>query len=238
MTEHDTTLELIPLYALDALDGDDLRSVELHLESCPECIAELRSMRSVASGLVADEPAPSGVWERIAAEISVPQPEDNVILMEPAREGWGRRLTWLVAAAAIVAVVLGSWAVIRAVSDADPTGTEAIVTAAQDAADDAGTILSEFVVDGRRLGRVVLTPTGDGFVIPGDLAALDQDHAYQLWVVTPDELVISAGLLGNQPVPSRFTWNGDVAAFVLTREVAGGVVSSAGDVVAVAEAGS
>jgi hypothetical protein len=54
-------------------------------------------------------------------------------------------------------------------------------------------------------------------------------------VVTPDDLVISAGVLGSEPLPSRFTWQGQSAAFVLTREVAGGVTSSAGDVVAVAE---
>ena len=44
-----------------------------------------------------------------------------------------------------------------------------------------------------------------------------------------------AGVLGNEPVPSRFTWTDDVAGFALTREVAGGVVSSEGDVVSVVE---
>jgi hypothetical protein len=53
--------------------------------------------------------------------------------------------------------------------------------------------------------------------------------------VTPDEQVISAGVLGSDPAPSRFTWSGDVAGFALSREVAGGVESTAGDVVSVAE---
>jgi hypothetical protein len=40
-------------------------------------------------------------------------------------------------------------------------------------------------------------------------------------------------VLGNRPGPSTFTWTGEVTGFALTREIAGGVVSSAGDVVAV-----
>ena len=68
-----------------------------------------------------------------------------------------------------------------------------------------------------------------------DLAPLDEARTYQLWVLTPDELAISAGVLGNDPAPSRFTWSGDVAGFALTREVAGGVETTAGDVVSVAE---
>jgi hypothetical protein len=81
---------------------------------------------------------------------------------------------------------------------------------------------------------VVLTADGYGYVVPGeDLAALGVDRTYQLWVITDDELVISAGVLGNDPKPAIFIWNGGVSGFALTREVAGGVVSSAGDVVSV-----
>lgn len=47
--------------------------------------------------------------------------------------------------------------------------------------------------------------------------------------------MISAGVLGNDPRPERFTGTGEVAGFALTRERAGGVVSSEGDVVSVIE---
>jgi hypothetical protein len=52
-------------------------------------------------------------------------------------------------------------------------------------------------------------------------------------VINDIEDVISAGVLGNEPAPATFTWTGDTTGFALTREVAGGVVSSAGDVVSV-----
>ena len=80
-----------------------------------------------------------------------------------------------------------------------------------------------------------LTAAGEGFILPRGLEPLADDRTYQLWVVTADRLVISAGVLGPDPEPSRFTWAGTVAGFALTREAAGGVVSSAGDVVAAAE---
>ena len=54
-------------------------------------------------------------------------------------------------------------------------------------------------------------------------------------MITPAELAISAGVLGNEPGAARFSWAGDVAGFALTREVSGGVVSSEGDSVSVAE---
>jgi hypothetical protein len=86
------------------------------------------------------------------------------------------------------------------------------------------------------VAEVVLTGEGDGFILPTEtLDPLGPDRTYQLWVITPDEQVISAGVLGNDPGPARFTWTGEVAGFALTREAAGGVVSSEGDVVSVIE---
>lgn len=80
----------------------------------------------------------------------------------------------------------------------------------------------------------MLTSAGRGYVLPTDaLDPLSTDRTYQLWVINTDADVISAGVLGADPTASSFTWTGDVSGFALTREVAGGVVSSAGDVVAV-----
>ena len=35
--------DLVPLYALDALEGAEMREFEVHLETCEECVAELAS---------------------------------------------------------------------------------------------------------------------------------------------------------------------------------------------------
>jgi hypothetical protein len=115
------------------------------------------------------------------------------------------------------------------------SGPAGVVAAAEAAAEEPGSIVANFETDDGVVGQVVLTADGEGFVIPSDLDPLEEARTYQLWVLTPDELAISAGVLGNDPSPSRFTWTGDVAGFALTREVAGGVESTAGDVVSVAE---
>lgn len=55
----------------------------------------------------------------------------------------------------------------------------------------------------------------------------------QLWVTNDGGVVISAGVLAHRPKPATFTWTGSVSGFALTREVAGGVTASEGDVVSV-----
>jgi hypothetical protein len=246
VNDHDELFELVPLYALDALEADDLRRLGQHVDGCAECAAEVDRLRSAVAATVPDQPAPAPVWDRIAAamettEASTPgtaEPGTAATVTDIAiRRAPSRRLGWLVgSAAAVAALALGVWAVLQAVSDDDVLGPEATVAAAETAAEAPGAIVSDFVVDGEAIARVVLTTDGEGFLLPSALDPLGTDRTYQLWVVTPDELVISAGVLGGDPAPSRFTWQGDVTGFVLTREVAGGVVSSAGDVVAAAEA--
>jgi len=46
--EHREYEELLTLYALDALDAPDRRTLEEHLESCSVCRAELGEMRDAA----------------------------------------------------------------------------------------------------------------------------------------------------------------------------------------------
>ena len=110
-----------------------------------------------------------------------------------------------------------------------------MIAAAEQAASSPGAYVGDFVVDGSSVAQVVLTDDGHGFVVPTeDLEPLMPQRTYQLWVITADEQVISGGVLGNEPRASTFTWTGEVSGFALTREVAGGVVISEGDVVAVA----
>ena len=84
---------------------------------------------------------------------------------------------------------------------------------------------------------IVLTAAGTGFVIndSGDgLAALPADRTYQLWGVVGDR-TISRGLLGPLPdiVPFSVAGSAPVTEFAVTDEVAGGVVTSRNQPVAV-----
>jgi anti-sigma factor RsiW len=84
---------------------------------------------------------------------------------------------------------------------------------------------------------IVLTADGTGFVVDGTtggLATLPADRTYQLWGVVGARTV-SLGLLGPRPgvVPFSVAGSAPVTEFAITDEVAGGVVTSANQPVAV-----
>src|SRR3954468_13451869 len=75
MSDHvDEFTELLGAYALDAIDDDEREAIEAHLLTCPRCRAEVAEHREVAAFLSKGAPAPDGVWDRIAAELSPPAP--------------------------------------------------------------------------------------------------------------------------------------------------------------------
>lgn len=222
MIVHDRLLEMVDLYAVQALSVDEEIALERHLNGCPVCEAELATALSVTTTLIPDAEAPRHVWERIVV----------VLDGEAADAGGlahGRAMRWtsLTAIAAVIALVLAGVLTL-------PDGREAVIAAAETARGQVGSLVTSFVVDESMVAEVILTADGQGFVLPtDDLAPLDASRTYQLWAITAEESVISAGVLGNAPGPSTFTWEGDVSGFVLTREVAGGVPASGGDVVSV-----
>lgn len=230
----DEIRDLLPLYALDALEEDECYRVESHLSECEECRRELDRQEAAAAGLAPEDDPATSVWQRIVDEIDR-EPGDGPVSLDAARSRRSRGVTWLAAVAAAAALVVGAVAVAQRLALNDLTGAEAVVAAADEAAAEEGAIVADLATEAGTVAQVILTPDGQGFVLPADLDPLDSDRTYQLWVVTADELVISAGVLGPDPAPARFTWSGEVAGFALTREVAGGVVSSAGDVVAAVE---
>lgn len=227
---HELTNVLLPLYAIDSLTADETLEVESHLDTCPECRHELDSYHAAASALVPDTEAPPADWDRISDQID--REMAPVTEMRPK----GRPSPWVIISgvAAAMALVLGGLVVGQRALISNLTGDEAVALAAERAAEEPGSLVSDFIVDGTAVAQVVLTEDGRGFVVPlDDLPALEEERTYQLWVINEEADVISAGVLGRDPAPATFTWTGPVAGFALTREVAGGVISSAGDVVSV-----
>ncbi|HEX6299251.1 MAG TPA: anti-sigma factor [Acidimicrobiia bacterium] len=234
MIDHDSVVDLIPLLALDALEGYEMHRAQRHARACDQCRRELARYESVSAALASEGPAPRHVWDRIVAaiedafdDLSLSALEQSPRFARPTRG----RFSWLTAVAAAVAIVFAGLAV--AGWSQDPMADLGLVAAR--AANEPGSYVGDFIVDGESVASVVLTIEGRGFVVPGEaLEPLGSDRAYQLWVMTPDERVISGGVLGKEPTVAAFTWSGPVSGFALTREVAGGVVESGGDLVAVA----
>jgi anti-sigma factor RsiW len=92
MMSHREASELLAVFALDAMDGDEYEQVEAHLAECPRCRAELDAHRDVAAALGNSvEPLPEGLWDSIASRLPArpdeePPPMPMLLRSEPAPE--------------------------------------------------------------------------------------------------------------------------------------------------------
>ncbi len=221
--DHERYEDFIASYALGALDPEEMADVQAHLLECGSCRTELATHLETMAAMAVPEPAPADLWHRIEAEVAP----------APTRSRW-----WMQAAAAVAVVALAASIGVALAQRQRISDLEAIADldrALELALEDPATLHGTFEIDGAPAAEVVLTANGDGIFLPTGLSALDPARTYQLWVLDGD-LVISAGVLGARPAPSRFTWTGGtVDGFALTREVAGGVEASAGDVASVVQ---
>jgi anti-sigma-K factor RskA len=107
---HDELRDLVPVYALDALDGDEELEVRGHLEACQPCRTLLESHVQAAASLalVAEPvPPPAALRSRLMTAVaSTPQapPLTPAAPLRPRRPLTWERLSALVAVAALLAL--------------------------------------------------------------------------------------------------------------------------------------
>ena len=231
--------ELLGAYALDAVDDVERRRIEAYLAANPEARAEVADHREVAALLaVGSEAPPDGLWDRIAGALEEPAPEPGPRLAEvlPATRRSRRRAVLGATAAAVAAAAAAvtiTWAVVR---EPGLSGTAAIERAYADAQQAAGTRRAELVSPDQPFqADAVVQADGTGFLAADDLPDLPDTETWQLWGVYGDDDVISLGVLGNRPGLQAFTAHDDVVSLVITRERAGGVVSSTSGAVLVGQ---
>ncbi|MEX0658985.1 MAG: anti-sigma factor [Egibacteraceae bacterium] len=208
--------ELAGAYALDALDEEERRSFERHLDDCGDCRVEVDEFQATGAllGTIADEEPPPGMRDRLLAAVAAtPQaaPERAPVAL-PAQEevpaqagvpvqagvpasapvdelkGRRERLRQLLPAVAAV-IVLGVAGVTVVVTQ---TGTE---PAADDqlaeavAAPDAR-IVDLAAPDGATARLVWSDERGGGVFVTDGLAAAPSGHAYALWVIEAETPVL------------------------------------------------
>ncbi len=247
---HDEIIELLGVYALDAVDDDERRLVDAHLETCPRCAAEVAEHREVAASMAyTGAPAPEGIWTRIVASLEEPPPALDLPLGAPrpplapdtvvdladrrAQRSAMRRWAPLAAvAAALVVVSLFAGLLVGAASrndsgDGDVAGPVTIEEVARQVlSDPEATKVSLASIDDHDLrATAAVEPDGTGYLVGTSLPALDESKTYQLWGVRPDA-VVSLGLLGHSPGVVPFHLDDNIETLVITEEVRGGVPQS------------
>jgi len=223
--------ELLPAYALDALDDDERALVDEYLAGSAGARDEVAEFQVAASMLAhAGGPPPEGVWEKLESKIAespralraVPAPD--VLASRPAPAALARpsrRWQWLAAAAAIVALAFGGlWIAERSSNDGGSSAdTASLAAAAATAPGSRHAVLTD--PSGNTLATAVVTRDGTGY-LTSHLPRAGTGQTYQLWGITRTG-TISLGVLGRDPKTVAFKAAAPTQSLAITTEVAGGV---------------
>jgi anti-sigma factor RsiW len=213
--------ELTAGYALDALDPDERRAYEAHLEDCERCRAELGSFWETTEALAvaASGPTPS---EELRGRIlaSARAERQNVIPFPAGRRRAVPALGAVAAVAAAAAVGVGIWA-----SQVSGDLDDARLALERERA--AAAILADPLARNISLeagaGRLVVVPDGQGVLVLDRLDSAPAGKTYMAWIVEGDTPVAAGAFLGREErdlVPLDGAIDaGDVVAVTLEEEI-------------------
>lgn len=226
---------LIGPWVLDAVDDDERRLVDRHLTECVSCAQEAAELREAVwrlSDVTLADPPPA-LRERVLGEVrrtrqEAPVDREPNAAPRPARRSWRLprlrfpRLRFAVGAAALATVaafagVLATWTVMR---PEEPTQADRM-TAVLEAPD--AEVSHQEAKGGGRVTVVASESLDEAVVVVSGLAAVDEDHAYQVWLV--DEAgQESAGVMdaGDSSATMWIEGLGDTDLIGVTEEPAGG----------------
>ncbi|HWB55373.1 MAG TPA: anti-sigma factor [Gaiellaceae bacterium] len=190
--------DLSAAYALDALDADERVAFEEHLAHCGECRSAVASFQDAAAELAYDAeapPPPPALRERILAEAAREHP--NVVPLR--RRRWALPVAATVAAAAaVIAVALGIWAVdLSRQLDDERAASQSSREAAQLLADPTARHIPLEGAD----GVLVVDAEGKGWLVVRGLDEAPSDKTYEAWVVQ-DDRTTAAGIFAGGGAPT------------------------------------
>jgi anti-sigma-K factor RskA len=224
MDPHDRFAEDLGAYVLGVLPAGDRAALEAHLSGCAACTAELRRLAPVPAALARSVPQvdpPAALRARVLSSVAsvhgdVARPDAAA----PAVRRGSPALMWLpVAASLLLAVVSSAYAwrlsgrmadLERGLADANARALagEARLVEVRRTVDDAQSAVTILTSDD--VVRVTLAglPTAPGATARAFVSASrgvlftgaglpppPSGRVYQLWVVTPQQQAISAGLV-------------------------------------------
>ncbi len=206
-------------YAVDAVDDIERASFERHLAGCPTCRAEVASLRE-ASALLADAATttpPPELRDAVLSGITRVRPLPPVTVGGPVhRRRW---FPALVAAVVLALVGVGGavWQPWR-----DDTSVQVSVTD-QVLQDPEAQQVSQTLPNGATATVVRSPKEHRAVLVTEDLPEPPTGKVYQLWLQTPSEDMVSAGLMPAGASTALLDGNADDAIGVgVSLEPAGG----------------
>jgi anti-sigma-K factor RskA len=209
MTDHDNRGEwtdvhaLSGAYAVDAVDDIEKARFEEHLHRCPECRAEVDSLREAAAALSVepvDPPASLRAGVLAGIEEIRPLPPLTTSAPTPIGESRGvRRRGWLsvplLVAAALALVALATTAFLQPWQDDDkgPLTAETVLQA-----DDVKSVAQQ-LPDGSAATVYVSRSEGAAVVRTSHMTLAPEGKVYELWLQTPEGDMVPAGLMPDDP---------------------------------------
>lgn len=186
---------LAGLYALDALEGEDLERFEAHLATNAELreeVAEFRATAARLSEVSATDPPPD-LRARVLANVGTTRQDAPVVPLGERRAQLARRRTILAAVAAALVVLAGIGGFLLAdgtASDDQPSELASLL-----ARSDTKVVPLTGVDSDVAAGHVVVSGESGKVVIVSDkMPPAKQGRTYELWRLGSDGSVTGAGL--------------------------------------------
>jgi anti-sigma-K factor RskA len=180
MSDETHILDLLPAYALNSLEADEVRRVEEHLSACLICRNESNAFQHVAAQLsfAAPDAFPSPeLKNRLLQRVQATRPQPRTTVPVPSRS-WLERLlpAWSLASLFFIFVLAGFslflWQRVDRLEFAtSPGGMRAVPLTTSDPTSKA-------------TGYVLISADGDnGALIVDGLPPLGESQQYQLWLI-------------------------------------------------------
>lgn len=176
---HEVVQELLPAYALGAVDQDERSLVAAHLDECPACRALLDDYRAISTGLLYSVPliaAPPGLTEDLRRRMARSRSQTRL------RRAWFallRRPAYLALAASLILLLATNLYWISRLAQAERRAallSELLQAPSVSLRPDTDASQANGVLYVPRWGQVAL-------LLVRDMPPLPADKAYQLWLV-------------------------------------------------------
>lgn len=249
--EHPYREEDFDLYALGVLEGDELRGIETHVNSCADCarkVSEARGRISVlAFSAKPQEPSPEvrqRLMARVRAEANPARARDAVRAERAPSRLWNFAWGAVAVALAIFAVYLwNSNKILQNELNQQEAAMKKQMAATERAREIAALLGSPQTVTVNLApkapvttggGRVIYNSKQGALIYAGTLPALAANKSYELWVIPQTGNPIAAGVFSVDPngdgsvVLPKIPLGVSAKAFAVTIEPSGGGAAPTG----------